>query len=56
MRGVLVLGVGMGRERGVHLFCFWSEGGLKLIKMAYLLPIYGQNMDFSLLAEYIGYI
>ena len=32
------------------------SSGLKLIKMAYLPPKYGQNMDFSLLAEYNGYI
>ena len=32
------------------------SSGLKLIKMAYLPPIYGQNMDFSLLAGSNGYI
>jgi hypothetical protein len=32
------------------------SSGLKLIKMAYLPPKYGQNMDFSLLAESNGYI
>ena len=32
------------------------SSGLKLIKMAYLPPRYGQNMDFSLLAESNGYI
>jgi hypothetical protein len=32
------------------------SGGLKLIKMAYLPPIHGQNMDFSFLAESNGYI
>jgi len=32
------------------------SSGLKLIEMAYLSPIYGQNMDFSLLAVSNGYI
>ena len=32
------------------------SSGLKLIKMAYLTPRYGQNMGFSLLAVYNGYI
>ena len=32
------------------------SSGLKLIKMAYLPPKYGQNMDFSLLAGSNGYI